>query len=233
MNHSKKIILIAVTISFITIFSVSYVHAQTLTFSNYSNSTQTPSIPVPVNNSTLSATPDPCVRSAELQIHSITSLFNTTKAISLANSNADFRSRIAGYNPTFESNFDTWNLNKTSCTITWKTANVVYDLHNSTSIVKMIVVTEDPVTTRVLNVTEQDHITYASNAVPSSALSGYEFMGSGSTPLPPMYDSYSTFTIPTVSQPSYPSSACNNPVCKVVMWVGLEDVAGATDNILA
>ncbi|MGB6463921.1 MAG: hypothetical protein WBF38_06840 [Nitrosotalea sp.] len=238
MNHSKKMILIAAIISFATILSISYVHAQTITFS-YSNATSTNPTQTfgsneTVNNSTLSTTPDPCVRSAELQIHLITYSFNITKATSLANANTEFKSRIMGYNSAFESNFNTWNLNKTSCTVTWKTNNLVYDLRNATSIVKKIVVTEDPATTTVLNVTEQDQIAYSSNAIPNSNWSGYEFAGDGSSShTTKMYDSYSTFTVPSVFQPPYPSNACSNPTCNIVIWVGLEDKAGAADQILA
>jgi hypothetical protein len=199
----------------------------------YSNATY-----IPNNDTSLSTTPDPCIRSAEIQIHSITSSFNITKATALANKDTAFNSRIEGYTPTFDSNFDIWDLNKTNCTITWKTTNLVYDLRNTTSVVKRIIVTEDSAITRVLNITGQSITGHFSNVLNASNWSGYEFAGDGNIPpATQMYASESTFNVPAISIPTYPSNACRTDIghlpCVLANWVGLEDKSGATDNILA
>lgn len=238
----NKIIIVTITISLIIVLALPYVHAQILSYQlsnvtrpansilifGFSNST------IVSSNTTLSSPPNDCIRSGELQVHNKTASFDMIKAISLSNNNTEFKSKIEGYNSTFDSKFDIWSLNKTSCTITWNTTNLVYDLGNGTNTVKRIIVTEDPTLTQILNVTEQHLTGRFSTAVPSSNWSGYEFSGDGN--IPPktqMSDSYSTFIVPSISIPLYPSNACSGGGgwCVLATWVGLEDKEGTYPGV--
>jgi YHS domain-containing protein len=167
-----------------------------------------------------------CVDRVEQQMHSLASTLNNAKAISLANSQNEFKSEIQGYTYAFNSIFNTWSFDS-NCNVTWQAVNVVYTLSNASGYVKTVVVTMDPELTKMVSVSEQIGKHYGS----SPNWSGYEFQGnSGATN--PVYEAYNSWSEPTVSVP-YTGGCVTPQTCDVAIWAGLADAAGASNGNLA
>ena len=250
MNNFKKILLTVFIISLTMILTISYAHAQIFNLTIKSNTTSTSNLPTNLsntsafksNNVSTSKLSDICWNSLRHQVKTTIVPFNETKAKGLARINSDFISRIQGYETKFDGSFNTWHLDKTNCAVTWLTTNQVYHLYNSTGgFVKNVIVTEDPISAKILNVTEQNVKVHFFDAR-SNNWSGYEVAGDGNKPpTSPMEYTHSTFTIPSVSVPSYPPSACQGSQngqgsCIISSWVGLEENFGArggSNGILA
>ncbi|MGB6462952.1 MAG: hypothetical protein WBF38_01840 [Nitrosotalea sp.] len=253
MNHFKRGLLVGLI--FITaICAVSVVYGQTVSYDSYnsiqansgssldfggfSNSTSFNSNTS--NNTSASSLSDSCWESLRHQVASTISSFNETKSKILSGKDLNFSSSIQGYDTKFDGEFNTWHLDRTGCTVTWLTTNLVYHLYNSTGgFVKNVIVTQDPLSTKILNVTEQN-IKIKFFQEQSNNWSGYEFAGDGNNPhTSTMEDSYSTFVVPSISVPSYPPKACQptdsfgDGICLVGSWVGLENHAGGGASDLA
>ncbi len=210
---------------------------------NSSNTTSNMVNSTSIDNSNVTSTgqlSDSCWNSLRHQVKNTISPFNETRAKGLASSDTDFGSHIQGYKTKFDGEFNTWHIDKANCAVTWRTTNLVYHLYNSTGgFVKNVIVTEDPISTSILNVTEQN-IQIKNLQDNSTIWSGYEFTGDGNNPhTSTMEYSYTTFIVPAVSVPSYPSTntcyGTQNQIgtCNLAIWAGLEHHLGGGEFDLA
>ncbi|MGB6464044.1 MAG: G1 family glutamic endopeptidase [Nitrosotalea sp.] len=255
MNY-KKIIIVTVVTSLLVILSVSYVHAQTVSFGSsnstvtfgFSNSTLTygsnSTIP---SNSTVSlggfsnskSVPSPaCVNNLSLSIHNQGLQINISKAILLASENSRYLSMMNGYNSSSPTIFLTGTLDKTNCVNILTGVNVGYVLRNQTVYEKSLVITLDPTLSKVTNVTSYVGPYYLPSD-PTPNWSGYELSADGSSnnPQTNLTSSQMSYFIPPISQPSASanSKSCISPSigCELATWTGLEDQFGANpDNHL-
>lgn len=221
----KKIIIVAVVTSLVVTLSVSYVHAQTVSFSS-SNST----ITFGSSNSTqINPTSTICANSISSSMYTQGLQINSTKAISLSSGNYQYRSKIQGYNSTFATVFETWSLDGVNCKATLSTVNVGYVLSNHTGYVKNLVMTLDPTLSNVTDVISYMGGHYFVNSN-STFWSGYEFSSNGDTTGVNLNYSNLSYQIPAISQPpsSSNSQSCISPSigCDLAVWTGLENGDG-------
>ena len=110
------------------------------------------------------------------EAHSIASSLNNTKAISLAESSNEFKSKIQGYTiSSSPSVYEEWTLNSTACTVTLKDVGVAFFLNDSKSSAKTMQVTLDPSLTIILNVVVRDSVWYGQSANGISTVPEFPF----------------------------------------------------------
>ncbi len=149
------------------------------------------------------------------------------KAKSLAISNTEFKTRIQGYIPQFNSVNIIGSYDPKTCAVTWDHVNVVYSLNNAKGYVKSIYVAEDPSLANITSFVEKIDKHVASSNSQTDTWSGYEFYH----PVTPggitqIYEAKSTWTIPTITNPGNPTPGnCANE-CDMDIWPGLEDSVG-------
>src|SRR2546428_1097149 len=85
-----------------------------------------------------------CLALAKQETQSKSSTVDVTKARAFAEKQTEFRSKTQGYPNHFNSIFNTWSLDKTTCKLSWNTLNVVYSLTVTNGNGKNVVVTENP-----------------------------------------------------------------------------------------
>jgi hypothetical protein len=182
-----------------------------------------------------------CTKIVEQQEHARGGQLDVAKARALASSNAEYASRVQGFTKVeFHSIYNTWQFNTTNCDLNWETVNVVYSVHTPTGFEKYVVVTEDPVLSRVISISEQASKVYYDpsgndtqySTANSNYWSGYEFAGdSGSPPTTAVYESRTTWAVPSVSVP-YSGACTSTKPCSAAIWPGLEDQSGAGNSHL-
>jgi hypothetical protein len=195
-----------------------------------------PNVKGQINSQSLKG--DDCIRAMSAQMNSKAVTLDNEKAISIANNDNEFKSKILGYNATFALIFNTWHLDQSSCSVTWSDVNVGYYLTNKTGgYVENLVVTLDPSLTEVTGVNSYIGARYSAN-FNSTHWSGYE-LGNGSN----VTETYLSTNIPQVSQPTTSNYGCVpttmiTPGCDLAVWTGLEDnsrqyiVQGGSDGNL-
>src|SRR5487761_696469 len=129
------------------------------------------------------------------QSNQLFSTLNTSKAKSLAKRNLP-----TGNNYSYDSIFNLWSWNPSSCAITWNSVNIVYDqLDSSGMAVQKIIIQENTALTAVQNTSTQDSNLIAANGQQQYA--GYEYSNwiqSGAA----WSGAYAQWTVPTASAPS-------------------------------
>jgi hypothetical protein len=163
-----------------------------------------------------------CTSQLRKNLNAAESAIDTAKAIALAYSSASYQSMSKGYTSTFDSIFNIWSYNA-NCAADWKTLNVVFARSsNQEGPVTKLVVTEDPRSTMVYNVTLQEELTSAYTTSNYCCWSSYEFTGnSGGTN--PVYEATASWTVPTAN---VPSQGCSFVHCDLAIWPGLENQQG-------
>ena len=127
----------------------------------------------------------------------------------------------------------------------WNNVNVVYSYNETDGSVTNIVVSEDPGLTRVVEVTVQQHAAQfsclSSCGTDDEHSSGFEFSKSGYYQSIPVYEVYTSWTMPDAQNPS-DSENCGlgsgQYWCHFAIWNGLENefkglngiVQGGTEN---
>jgi hypothetical protein len=165
------------------------------------------------------------VKQMESNINSMAGTLNTQRAVNLAESTVVFHSYSSGYHVAFNSIFNTWSFDSQG-DVTWKTVNVVYSISNSTGFNANLVITERPDLSIVMNTSLQIDPMKAGT---STNWSGYTFYGnSGATT--PIYEAYSTWTVPAVSEPQ--SYFCFFAHCDLSIWPGLTAQTGGGSGIV-
>lgn len=176
-----------------------------------------------------------CTQKIVDEMHEKANDIDNVKAQSLASQNSEFILQIQGKNSTFNSVYNTWNIDVSNCSVTLKDVNAVYVLSDAQGYIKNLVVTLDPSLTRTLGVTEHVGAKYGFSTT-SINWAGYELGGSAFTsstnPTTPTYEGVTTFTVPSVSQP-YTGACTTSLPCDVAIWTGLADLQAASNNHLA
>ncbi|MGI0027207.1 MAG: choice-of-anchor U domain-containing protein [Nitrosopumilaceae archaeon] len=133
---------------------------------NYTNST------VYFSNAVNSTTPFDlldCMHKLEMQTRQLSSLFNQTKAILLAQNSSEFESKVSGYNYTIVSGVSMGvSFNKT-CDITSYNWNLVFEVTNEGHLFEQVYVEENPSLTQVIRIIVDTNIVYSG---PSSSNGG-------------------------------------------------------------
>lgn len=171
------------------------------------------------------------------------SLIDNEKAKTLAAQNDDYTSRIEGYEARFSSVYNIWKFDTLVCHVTdLQSVNVVYNLYDSEgNYVKNVVVTEDPLVTKVTDISEHIGAQYAEHTQSLPNWAGYELTANSFVwRTPPTCNSMSdpdcvwearaTWTQPSVSKPTDVTNPCRTDLgkqpCDLAIWVGLEDSFG-------
>ncbi|MGI0026558.1 MAG: hypothetical protein ACREAD_01780 [Nitrosopumilaceae archaeon] len=219
-----KLIFVTLALSLIVTPGILFVYAPTLNENSSStdslnNSNQT--LDFSSFSSSTSIQPDStnCVSQVEQKADTINRSLDTSKAISLASNAGDLKTRIQGYNSTFNSIFDTWSYDK-NCNLTMKTINVVYSLYNATGFVKNVVITEDPNSSQINNITEQKPPKFSGFV----NWSGYEMYGSNTPQNDLTYKTQAIWNVPSVYEPYI--GACFFQPCDLGIWTGLSPSSG-------
>lgn len=189
-----------------------------------------------------------CIDQITDEMHKTSSQIDNEKTKALASQNDDYNSRIAGYEARFNSVYNIWTFDMAGCHASEiQSVNVVYNLYNSTGhYVKNIVVTVDPLITKVIEISEHVGAFYAhsSNSINWAALELTANSFTWSTPpsctstSDPdcVWQARATWTQPSVSRPSNPSTACRTDLsyqpCDLAIWTGLQDAFGASNSRL-
>lgn len=181
---------------------------------------------------------DNCESQVNQQSAALAAGLNNTKAIGLAIGSSAFQVRAGSNSYQFNSIFNVWQFN-TACQVTnWKSVNVVFSVGQN-----MLIVTENPSLTNVLNVTVQPAAIENTSPWNSNYWAGYDFYEHNpSGGLYPIYESVGDWNAPIVSQPPQGQGpSCKNPQCALSVWVGLAPQpfnityyfvqAGTTSNI--
>jgi hypothetical protein len=176
-----------------------------------------------------------CSSISKKEIHDKATSLDNSKAKLMAENSNNFKTKIQGHGYRFNSIFNTWSLDKTSCNLTWKTTNIVYSFNDTKGSMKNIVVTEDPALTKIISVTEQV-VSRASTSTNSYNWAGYEpYAMSSPTTKYPVYEATTTFTLPSITYPSNPTNACKTNLgyqpCDLAIWDGIEDSLGGSNNL--
>jgi hypothetical protein len=154
-----------------------------------------------------------------------------TKAKLLADSNSTFMSEIKGYTTKFNSVFNEWTYDPTSCTAAMTSVNVAYDVYNGTQIAKSVVVTEDSGVSKALKVTAHKDIIV--NTVPitqTANWSGYQLWGTSTERTTPVYQATASWSVPDVAEPY--TGACFFHNCDFSIWPGITGYNGGTNGIV-
>jgi hypothetical protein len=173
-----------------------------------------------------------CRDQSEKTIHDTIKQIDYSKAKSIVTSASEFKTMANGYNPTFESLYTTWHINKVDCSLTWNDTHVVYQIKDSGDKMKNLDFSLDPHLTKVNNVTEYQPV-YNSFPVTgtSPTWAGYEFAGNSANTTS-VLEAEAQYTQPSVSKPSG-FSCLSGAECRMSMWAGLENAWDGTNQNLA
>lgn len=166
-----------------------------------------------------------CTKKISNAMHSKASSLDKKKAISLAFTNNDVKSKIQNHNSQSAVIFNTWNLDLVNCNAVWKDVNVGYMLNDENGHEKNIVVTLDPSLTTIIGVNSYMGARYYAN-VTTTNWSGYQ-LGNGYN----VTQAHLSTNIPQISQPIISNYSCvpttgKTPGCDLAIWTGLEDQTG-------
>lgn len=187
------------------------------------------------------ATDPDCMNKISDEMHAKDSLIDNAKAISLATQNDEVKARSLGYIQTFGSVYTTWELDTTNChAVQLQAIDVVHFLlYVNGSYSRNIDVAIDPTMTKVLNVTEYVGPHYSSSESTVN-WAGYDIAGQSFTypslPTTNVWEAVASWTEPSVSRPTDPSTACRTDLhfepCSLAIWTGLTDsFHGSTNHI--
>jgi hypothetical protein len=177
--------------------------------------------------------PDCMDKAAKIELQ-LASQLDEAKAKSIASSHNEFAIKTLGKSVTFDSVYNTWTIDRTTCNPTWDTTNVVYrtsDVNGKN--VHDLVFTMDPQLTKVMKINEREITTSYSTTKYNKIWAGYEFAGD-STLTTTVTNSHASFSVPTVSKPTgfncYISGTTED--CELAVWTGLMDNYGGTAQYL-
>lgn len=190
-----------------------------------------------------------CTHQTSEDMHLKDQSLDTEKALRMANSDQAYLTAVNGNVSKFNGINTIWNLDLVNCKASTKQqVNVDYSIYLANgTYVKSIAVSLDPSLSKVISTTEYVAGTY-SHQSDSINWAGNEYAANSFTyPTPPacsagstancVWESFATWTIPTVSVPTTPSFACRTDQgkqpCDLAQWTGLEDSFLAGNGNLA
>jgi hypothetical protein len=173
-----------------------------------------------------------CIRKMTIAMHSKASSLDNEKAIALASTSPEFKSKILDNKSRFVSIFNTWNLDKVNCGVIWRDVNIAYLVTDANGNMKTSIVTLDPTLSKIIGVKMYAPIWYTDYV--ASNWSGYEFGSSGNS----VTETYLNTTIPQISKPTTSNYGCvsttgETPGCDLAVWTGLVDISGGRDHRIA
>jgi hypothetical protein len=103
------------------------------------------------------------------------SAVDKTKAISLAESSDEYKSKIQGYDVSSPNVYEEWILNQNTCSVTLRDVGVAFFLNDSKGDAKTMEVTLDPSLTKILNLVVRDAVTYGVGSQNTTAAPEFPF----------------------------------------------------------
>lgn len=189
-----------------------------------------------VQNSTYAATVTPpipdsdCIDKMDQNMHAKASLLDKEKGISAAKAYSGFTSETRSDKSAYLSTFNEYTLDMINCTATLDTTNVVFSVIDAEGVERYVIVSEDPELTKPLKIRVQDELFKASTSSDSTNYAGYQFWGSSSPGVVPVYQAKANWLVPSVQAPN-PSTLCD-PWCNLAIWPGLSNTASGSTGIV-